>query len=290
MGYQLINKGTLNVIKYEDIKIFFKAVDKPIIDGRYKASETGSYNFTGTHSLEEAKKFMKKGDRGSYDMVIKMKKLTDSLFRYDIAPRRKNVLSVEGYQPHVPNAIKGLPNSMFNTKTVNTDKKVIDVFYNSSISWDNSSNNLAFRGALLLSAMQTLESRGYSVNLYVGKISYDSSTRTNVGYIVNIKRSLDRLNVFKTAFYIVNPSFLRRISFRISEVEHDLLDITHNGYGRATNREKIREEVDNYILSNAVIYDDSVDININASNEHNLKEIKKLFKGKLEERDEQIRY
>ncbi len=59
----------------------------------------------------------------------------------------------------------------------------------------------------MLSAIQTLETKGYSINLYLGKLSDSSYTGKLTGFVVNIKHSYQRLNVFKSSFYLVNPSF-----------------------------------------------------------------------------------
>ncbi|MGI4657239.1 DUF7192 family protein, partial [Klebsiella pneumoniae] len=118
MGRRLIDNSELNVIKYDGLPDFFSALKKNRVSGRDNSSDTGSYDFTGTHSFQEAYNLMVKGDRESYDMVVKLKKMTDALFRMDKSVKRKPVVAPEGYQPHVPNAIKGLPNSMMSQQRV----------------------------------------------------------------------------------------------------------------------------------------------------------------------------
>ena len=281
MGRRLIDNSELNVIKYDGLPDFFSALKKNRVSGRDNSSDTGNYDFTGTHSFNEAYNLMVKGDRESYDMVVKLKKMTDALFRMDKSVKRKSVIAPEGYQPHVPNAIKGLPNSMMSQKRVKAEKKVIDVFYNSSISWREDPENLAYRGAIMLSAIQTLETKGYSINLYLGKLSNSSRTDKLTGFVVNIKHSYQRLNVFKSSFYLVNPSFLRRISFRVLEVESDMTDLTHDGYGSVVGKGSYENELKENLLDNAVIFDSSTGININNDSSENLRAVKKLFGGRL---------
>ena len=281
MGRRLIDNSELNVIKYDGLPDFFSALKKNRVSGRDNSSDTGNYDFTGTHSFNEAYNLMVKGDRESYDMVVKLKKMTDALFRMDTSVKRKPVIAPEGYQPHVPNAIKGLPNSMMSQQRVKAEKKVIDVFYNSSISWMEDPENLAYRGAIMLSAIQTLETKGYSINLYLGKLSNSSRTGKLTGFVVNIKHSYQRLNVFKSSFYLVNPSFLRRISFRILEVESNMTDLTHDGYGSVTGKDSYENELKENLLDNAVIFDSSTGININNDSSENLRAVKKLFGGRL---------
>lgn len=279
MGRRLLKDSKVQLIQYEGLPDLFSALKKPRVSGRDNSSDSGSHSFTGTHSFEEAYDLMVKGDRESYEMVVKLKKMTDALFRMDKSIKSKPVTSPEGYQPHVPNAIMGLPNSMFSQRKVKADKKVIDVFYNSSMNAHNDPENLAYRGAILLSAIQTLEGRGYSINLYTGDISEVNGKYE--GFIVTIKNSFQRLNAFKTSYYIVNPSFLRRISFRVSEVEEELNDCTNEGYGSATEADDYRDYVSKHTLDNAVIFDSGVRIDINKDSKENLAEIKKLFGGKL---------
>ncbi|WBF81160.1 hypothetical protein FMLHJGGC_00107 [Staphylococcus phage BSwM-KMM1] len=170
---------------------------------------------------------------------------------------------------------------MMSQQRVKAEKKVIDVFYNSSISWMEDPENLAYRGAILLSAIQTLETKGYSINLYLGKLSNSGRSNKLTGFVVNIKHSYQRLNVFKSSFYLVNPSFLRRISFRVLEVEPDMTDLTQGGYGSVTGKDSYENKLKEHLLDNAVIFDSSTGININNDSSENLREVKKLFGGRL---------
>src|SRR5699024_12531417 len=107
MGRRLIDNSELNVIKYDGLPDFFSALKKNRVSGRGDSSDTASYDFTGTHSFNEAYNLMVQGDRESYDMVVKLKKMTDTLFRMTKSVKRKQVIAPEGYKPHVHNAIKG---------------------------------------------------------------------------------------------------------------------------------------------------------------------------------------
>src|SRR5699024_6738214 len=101
------------------------------------------------------------------------------------------------------------------------------------------------------------------------------------GFVVNINHSYQRLIVFKSSFYLVNPSFLRRVSFRVLEVESDMTDLTHDGYGSVTGKASYENELKEHLLDNAVIFDSSTGIDINNDSSENLRVVKKLFGGRL---------
>ena len=280
MAKKFVQDDKLYLIIYDTLQDLFNVMKEPSISSRDNSSQTGSLDFTGTNSFEESTDLMINGDDDSYEMIVRMRKITDALFKYDKGLKQKHIKDVEGYMPNVPSAVKGLPNSMISVRTEYVAKKVIDVFYNSSMNAGNEADNLAYRGALLLSAIQTLEMRGYSVNLYIGEVCVNEGKY--IGHAIKVKSSSDRLNAYKLAYYLVNPSYLRRTAFKISETEEDLPDCTHNGYGRAETNESMREALRKVFNSpDLKIFDKSVNININKSSEKNVEEIKKLLGGQM---------
>lgn len=275
--------GRYTYVEYTNIEEYFKMIkDKPIARGRDNSSETGDSGWSGTSSLNEAINLMTKGDKESMKLLTKTKTVTDAMFKDVEVHKPKNVNSVEGHQPIVPHAIMGLPESMIKTERPPMNNKVVNVFINSSASSGTDKEEIAFHGAMLLSAVQQLENNGYRVGLYVGKIAYMAGGEDITGHIVNIKPPMAPLNLLKYSYYLINPSFLRRTCFRIDEVEDKIIDCTHDGYGQATNYSQIEDIVKGTFREQMLIYDSRVDINPNNTEEENVENIKEFFEGYLE--------
>lgn len=54
------------------------------------------------------------------------------------------------------------------------------------------------------------------------------------GFLYQLKKASDPLNTFDCAYYIVNPSFLRRHCLKILETDPFFTDVTFDGYGVAS--------------------------------------------------------
>ena len=272
------------LVQYESMREFDnQLLWENHIDGRDNASNSGDSSFCGTETFDEADELRKYGDRGSLEMMMKAKAVTDKAFEKLQGTRAKNFNDVLGFQPIVPNAIIGLPQSMINQKRQPKKIRTIDVFVNASTVWYTSTEDIALRGAYTLSAIDALERSGYRVNLYIGKCSIGSGNRV-IGFFMNIKQSDQPLNLMKVAYYIVNPSFLRRTGFRIMETEGNLPDVT-SGYGSTCDHDKQRKFFREKINApQMVIIDSETDINTNQSDEDNLAEIQRAFAGYLDEK------
>lgn len=275
--------GTL--VQYESMREFDeKLKEEHHIQGRSHSAKEGDSGFCGTSSFEEAEELRQYGDRKSLDLLIETKAITDKAFLSVSGLKAKNYNDVQGFQPIVPNAIIGLPLSMVNQKRQPKKVRTVDVFINSSQVWSSDKRDIALRGAYTLSAIDALERSGYRCNLYIGKVSWtDKRSALVSGFFMNIKKPEQPLNLMKVAYYIINPSFLRRTGFRILENESELHDYT-DGYGQNTEFEKQREFIVNNVKSDQlVVVDSSCRISRENSQEENLSRMKAAFKGILGE-------
>ena len=275
-------EGQYTYVEYTDIQQFIKTLHDSRVKGRNNSSEDGDSGWSGTNSLDEAISLLTKGDKESLSLLNNAKVITDAMFKDVKVNKPKNVNSVEGHQPIVPHAIMGLPESMIKTVRQPKKNKVVNIFINSSQSGGTNKEDIAFHGAMMLSAIEQLEKNGYRVGIYVGKIAYLSGSESVTGYIVNIKQPMAPLNILKCSFYMVNPSFLRRISFKIDETEPKIKDCTHNGYGQATNYKDIENIVSGTFKESMLVYDTRVEIDKDMSDEDNMNNIKEFLSGYLE--------
>ena len=139
---------------------------------------------------------------------------------------------------------------------IKRDSKIVDIVLNQSWRAMTPKHVISYNGAFVLSYIDVLERDGYRVNLYVGKLARRDNG-DSYGHIVRIKKDSEPLNIYQVSFYLINPSYLRRIAFRIDENEDYLYDETHNGYGSASGYHVSREMIRKSLDSDTLIFIDS---------------------------------
>jgi len=189
-----------------------------------RSSITGNEWFTGTKSYDEAVDLFLHGWRAEAQVLTK--KLND--IKIDNATKQKTTYDVVGYQASVPRYLQGIPTNMYNKKKVSEKKKIItlvkDISYHAGIS----KQVIEEESIKVLHLVRTLETQGYAVNLYI--ILGSADKKQGVLCRIKIKSASERLNVSKVAFPLVHPSMLRRILFRLIEVDPTLHG-SFNAYG-----------------------------------------------------------
>lgn len=275
---KVITSKVGTVVSYSNLSEYYTQLEKPGLSGRGDSSqETGRGGWAGTDTYEEAENLMYSGDEASYKKLMDLKSETDKYYIEEAGTKVKPFNDVVGYTPHVPNAILGLPQSMINSRREPKKHKVLDIFVNRSRASMTSTSQIEYEGALILSFLDSLERDGFRVNLYVGKVSWHGGASEVSGHIVPIKLASDPLNVKKSAYYLVNPAFLRRTAFKIDENETRLKDITHIGYGSVNNRDVMREFLLEEVSDRLLIIDDSLDLDMHNDTEDNINKLNKTF-------------
>lgn len=189
-----------------------------------RASITGNEYFTGTKSYEEAMDLFLHGWRA--EAMVLTKKLNN--IKIDNATKQKTVYDIVGYQASVPRYLQGIPTNMINKKKTQEKKKIITLVKDISYHGGISTAIIERESIKVLHLVRTLESRGYAVNLYI--ILGTQEQGQGVLCRLKIKSANERLNVSKVAFPLVHPSMLRRILFRLIEVDPTLHG-SFDGYG-----------------------------------------------------------
>lgn len=225
-------------VYYEPAELISKLKQNPL-PGRSDASMDGDYSFTHTHSYDEAFKLLRYGDDESYELLKEVRKENNiDEMENSVRKRKKLVQDVAGFQPIVPNAILGLPKSMLNSNYDLSRKKIVRIYFDASVHAGIQARTMALAGAKIMSYIDTLEYNDYRVELYIGDTSYVRGANEVQGWGFPIKSSDQPLNIRKLSFYFINPSFLRRISFRVDEAEENLHDVTNSGYGAVDHTEE----------------------------------------------------
>lgn len=210
------------------------------------SSENGSYSFTKTNSLSEAKELCTYGWHDNYEKLIELKLKIEKYIKI-VNERNRQYNYYVGYAPDVKAYLEGNPLSMLNRHPV--DKQHIDIFYNAAILSDVSTSQIFNRGAITLSLVEILESMGFNVGLNVFTMSEEGPQLHYANF--KLKRTDERLNAQKLFFPLCHPSFLRRLVFRLREVTPDIMCYWSYSYGHTCSDNTIRKILD--LSSNDIV-------------------------------------
>lgn len=192
---------------------------------RYNSSSEGTYDFTGTKSLQEALDLCKYGDeelrKQIYEETLKFNSI-DSIDKI----KHMLVNDVVGFMPNVPNYVMGIPMNMIRDNRTVVKSKIINIAINISASWNIRQKELKNNAAKYLAAINKLEQEGYRCNVY--SISSSSYGKADNLLVTRIKTDREPMNIAKMAFPLCHPSMLRRLKFKWMEtLDYDF----GQGYG-----------------------------------------------------------
>lgn len=212
------------------------------------ASRDGDFDFTHTHSFNEALDLAANGwpeGRSNFADVaasaVKQMEETRPSYGYDVA----------GMYPSVPRFLGGDPESMV---TFDPDmmgrKHVIPVYVSFTFSWSNKASAITNRGAAIAGLVDRLENAGHSVQLVAyGHLKGHGITLWSE---YELKSAGEPLDLDMMAFALTHPSTFRRIYFAAMEANGDRFDGDFTkgfqfGYGTPTTGwpEGVKSELNN---------------------------------------------
>ena len=156
--------------------------------------------------------------------------------------RCRQVNSVVGYAPNVPNYLRGVPVSMIGQNRVRVQSsKVVSIVYNFTVNCGVSEETIINESVKLLSVINSMEKAGYRAGLSVMFSATKGAERYNI--IVKVKDPGQYMDLRKLAYILVNPSFLRRHCFRAMETEQELREPWNRGYGGVTEGDVCKDIV-----------------------------------------------
>lgn len=193
--------------------------------------------------------------------------------------RFKSYNDVCGYQPIIPNAIMGLPNSMINSCLKPIKAKVIDVYYEMTCAAYVDSDDLIKAGQKMLGVIMELEAQGYRFNLYCTQGYYDSRNGCDM-VCVKVKSANQPMDLKRMSFPISHTAFFRGIGF---DWYSKFPKGTYRaGYGHVISYDKSQEEIqaeyEKIFGKNAIYFAAATMIKQGDDAEHYLKEV--LTNGK----------
>lgn len=137
--------------------------------------------------------------------------------------RPRQFTSRVGYSPNVPNALRGLPNSMFNLKLEPKKSKVLDICVDFGIRSGEDVDAVIRKSVKLLAKINSLEQSGYRVKLSFLKTFNDEG---DLSYVckMTLKNEFQPLDLKRVAFPMGHPAMFRRMMFdwyeRFPNAEH----------------------------------------------------------------------
>ena len=229
----------INFNKFNTINEFISYVKngKKTKDWEEEYSHNNNYNFSMTRTLEEAYELCQNGwDEGAKKISDKINECKN--VQVSTKKNFQRYIDVVGFQAIVPNYLNGIPKQMMNSRLIVKKDKIINLYKNLTYNANVSTDQMIDEGVKCLELVKILENQGHRVNIFALFSSLGESQKGNQKILnletVKIKNSSERLNVSKMAFLLAHPSFLRRISFRYSEISEDYpAKIFYPGYGKA---------------------------------------------------------
>lgn len=201
--------------RYNSIAEFQKALERKKIGKMYDENKEGCADFYGTNTHEEANKLLVNGDiftATTIENCTSNKKFnrTTNTIKQDFC----------GFVPNVGAVVSGSPANMYNVKrTTYRNTKVLNLVYFIGASCVVSKKEIAAAGAKLLNVINTLEARGYRINLFAARcatpaINGKIQKNSLLNLAIKIKDSGKHLNITKIAYPIAHPAFFRRHCFK----------------------------------------------------------------------------
>lgn len=200
------------------------------------ASKTkGDEYFYQTSNYDEANDYLLKGWNAKIEELRgAMEKFSSKI----VVERKRQIKSVQGFLPCVPNAIRGVPKAMYSYSKVQEKQKrrTLHLVLNSCSTGGTSGEDLLYAGLTVLKVAMILDKMGVRTKIdVVPKMSYEGSNKC-YGCTVTVKEYRQPFNYSKMAYPIANPSFFRRHGFRWLEVQEGDMRDWVGGYGRSIHK------------------------------------------------------
>lgn len=257
----------VNVERYESAQeVVRHCKEREITDSCFSNVEDKSFGrWEGVSSYSEALDYLNNG----YQPTVDKLKETVKVNKNGEGKRIKFENNVYGFNPIVPLALMGVPNSMINMTMKQIKCKVIDVYYDMTCNCGTESDEIIANGQKLLGAIMALEKQGYKFNLFAVQ-TYSGSSSADM-LIVKVKSSNNPIDLKRMSFPLTHTAFFRVIGFDwYSKTPHGKY---RGGYGTALSYEFKKDELKDFakqMFGNNAIFLRGTDIMYNG--EEHIKE------------------
>ena len=169
--------------------------------------EEDNWEWRGVKSYDDALDLMRNG----YQPTVEKLKDQLKISRQGNGKRISFVNNIVGANPVVPLAMMGVPNCMIDMRMKPIKCKVIDVYYDMTMSCAVSPEEIIKNGQKLLGVILELERVGYRFNLY-GIQTYSGEDDVDV-LAVKVKSANQPIDLKRISFPLTHVGFFRVIGF-----------------------------------------------------------------------------
>lgn len=199
--------GHINIEMYNSAQDVVSDLEtRKVTSCRFHSVKWGD-DFVGL-SRDEAYKMLREG----YQPVVEKLKEKARFTASGTQKRFKTFNDVQGFAPIVPNSIMGLPKSMINSYIKPIKTKIIDIYYDITVSWMIESEELIKAGQKMLGIIMELEAQGYRFNLYCVQTYYNDNDGCDM-LCVKVKSANQPMDLKRMSFPIAHTAFFRGIGF-----------------------------------------------------------------------------
>lgn len=224
--------------KYESLNAFAKALERERVG--YLSHDFDS-EFIGVKDEETANKLFLYGDEKTAHLI------QDAKTKREKTAKKTTVYRSQcGFIPNIGAVMAGHPLTMLNVKQEPKKTKVLNLAYLVGCSWKYKPAELAQAGEKMLNIVNTLEARGYRVNLYAADVSHPTINHKKndagkvVTVLVKIKDAGKHLNISKIAYPLANPAFFRYHIFKwydtVIKDATNAFDVSNDEITKALNK------------------------------------------------------
>ena len=242
--------------RFESVNQMVAYLDSTPVTPLFAGAQSSMKNdasFYGYNSYEEARGMLLNGDKELQKKLRGTSKLDINVPA--MGTKKKMVTRVAGFMPHVPNFLAGVPNNMIWVEEQKIQQKVITIIYNVGCLGSSSGDEVTKVSARIMSAIMSVERKGYRVNLYAASAQENGSQ--NCGFICKIKESGQHIDTLKMALPMISPAMNRRFGFRFRETMPGLSSSWKFGYGSSMGTDEFRRFLDrqNFKYDIAIAYE-----------------------------------
>lgn len=197
-------------------------------------SISGDRHFTGTKDFDEAIHLAVNGWEEGRSKLAQSAEFAASLVQQIDQPTWE--FAPSGAMPHIPAAAAGVPDNMMTLYENDTNRKmpIVTIYVDIGATWNTDSAAMIRRGGAIVALVDQIEASGKRVQVIavsstnVYGVKFDGVPTSVLTHKITIKESGEHLDIDRVAFATAHPAMLRRVWFRLLEIEADSLV---SGYG-----------------------------------------------------------
>ena len=195
-------------------------------------SITGDFDFTGTHTWDEAHTLLTHGWSEGRSKLADSTEFAKAVTRQGISEAWQHAPA--GAFPNVPAYCAGIAECMMTPpgEEQRTSLPIVTIAVNIGAAHFTPTSVMINRGAAIVALIDSIEAQGQRVELICCTRSILHGNKGPLDIRVTVKRADEHVNLDRIAFTMAHPSMLRRMKFRIMEFTLPKKDW---GYGTPTD-------------------------------------------------------